>query len=774
MDKRKTTIAVMMRDVGTDFTEVMYSGMYDAAREEDINIVYLLGPQSAGEDRVFEDDDIDDEYVDQLDSVYDYVGILKPDALVIVSGSVKRSRVLPDINALVERYKSVPMLVLETTPVKPSIAYQVAESYQAMCECVEHLIVDHRCKFIVYVSGNPDEYDFRERLRAFKDTMNAHSLNYDDEQIVIIRSESMTERRIGTIFDDFPYVDAVVCSCDQYARIVYRICNRRGIKIGKEVAVTGFDDVGRSHVMTPELTGVMYDSYAFGYEAIKRAIRVAGGERIGGVKIPCRFIKRESCGCVMENAAHKHEGPPVPVDDTVKDRIEDYLNKTLDKAVDDIYTVLPYENEKRTFKGYYGEMFYYLYEAMFTEWEDIDEVLVNMKRYIFILAGYKEISFRMVSDKTTEIMENMMSMTPYGRQRAKLTAIIMECTKYIKEAEIVKMRERGAIRREHLWFIPLFTKDLLNERRSEVDVLTSIMKRLRGMNVKSAHFFLHNKTVVYRRDQLPPLPQKLNYAGYFNREEVRIFLRQNGVGIDYENGISSVLPEDSFNGFVSFVICSGNRQYGMILYEIDREDIFFAMMCTLQIGALFHFRDIRYAAEASAREAKVREDILGYVSFKDDLTGILNGRGFVEKFIDLAYTNSGAKGWFFFADVAHIHEINLTYGHKYGDETIKCLADRMRMILGEENYLARIGEDEFISVILSDNCDIIDSIKASVTRVLKDYNLTSDVPFEVEALMEAYPFVCSENMNVSALLSEAEQAIRDGLKSTGHLKIKKK
>ena len=122
MGETNTVIAVMMRDINTEFSEVMYSGFYDAAREAGIDLVYLLGPQTPGEDGdPSAEEDVDDYYVSQLDAVYDYVGILKPDAVILVSGSLRRSLIMPDINALVERYKEIPTLVLETIPGKPSI-----------------------------------------------------------------------------------------------------------------------------------------------------------------------------------------------------------------------------------------------------------------------------------------------------------------------------------------------------------------------------------------------------------------------------------------------------------------------------------------------------------------------------------------------------------------------------------------------------------------------------------------------------------------------------
>ena len=184
MDKKKT-IAVMMRDINSEFSEAMYDGFYAAADEEDINLVYLLGPQFPRNVDDAVRDSIDVDYNYQLDAVFDYVHVLKPDALILVSGSITKSMVLPDINALIERYKEIPCLVLEDIPAHPSIAYQVADSYGAMCQCCEHLIVNHGYSNIVYISASTEEYDFKVRLKAFKDTMNAHNLDISDEQIII-------------------------------------------------------------------------------------------------------------------------------------------------------------------------------------------------------------------------------------------------------------------------------------------------------------------------------------------------------------------------------------------------------------------------------------------------------------------------------------------------------------------------------------------------------------------------------------------------------------
>ena len=145
----------------------------------------------------------------------------------------------------------------------------------------------------------------------------------------------------------------------------------------------------------------------------------------------------------------------------------------------------------------------------------------------------------------------------------------------------------------------------------------------------------------------------------------------------------------------------------------------------------------------------------------------------MDKLTQLIYDNDREKAFLFFADVAHMHEINSRFGHEAGDEALRGASQSLSAILGEENLLARVGDDEFISVILSENCDIIDSIKKSVNRVIGEYNSGSENPYELELLMDAYPFVCEPGMDVAGLLKEAAAVMEKDLKATVDFKLKK-
>ncbi len=754
---KKKTIAVMMRDINSDFSEAMYDGFYFAAEETEINLVYLLGPQfPRNVENVIDSIDVDYNY--QLDAVFDYVHVLKPDALILVCGSINKSMVLPDVNALIERYKGIPSLVLEDIPAHPSVAYQVADSYGAMCQCCEHLIAHHGYTNIVYISGSPDEYDFKVRLKAFKDTMQAHNLNILDDQIVICKQGDSIERKIASIFDGYMAVDAIVCCSDEYARIVYDVCEMRGLAVGKDVAVTGFDDIGLARALNPPLTSVTHNSFLFAYNALKRALVLADGGFVGGIKTPCYFKKRCSCGCKMNKTNVELKYRNLKNSDSYD--VQTVLKNAICEIVDEMYSVFPNEKEKKHFNDIFDETFMYFYACVASERTDMGAVFDRMNRYVNAVSELRNISLRFLMDRTTELMEEMLSMISNDNQKSILTTIMVELNRRYTEAEIKRLHDKNNRRNNQLWFAPFFTRDLMKANISYTETMEHLMKRLRGIGIKSAHIFMFKRPVVCKKNQLPPPPSSLYHAGFYDDIQMRVYLLQNGITVDSDNGIKSILSNLEGHNYSAFVLYSGDRQYGLVLYEIDRTDVFFAMTCTLQIGSLLHFRDVLDAEEDAMLKVREQNDILSCLSDTDELTATLNRRGFMEKLLHLIYRNSGKNAFVIFADVLYLKEINDEYGHLSGDVAIRTCAEFLKKVLGRDAVLGRIGGDEFITVVITERKETVEEYINEIKKCSDDFNKKSNEEFFVEMAVGSYEFVCDKSMSVTEIVEKSHEIMK--------------
>ena len=117
-----------------------------------------------------------------------------------------------------------------------------------------------------------------------------------------------------------------------------------------------------------------------------------------------------------------------------------------------------------------------------------------------------------------------------------------------------------------------------------------------------------------------------------------------------------------------------------------------------------------------------REEV-SYLAYHDTLTKLPNRAEFERYISELIDKKHKGKKKFIvlFIDLDRFKVINDTLGHDVGDEMLIILADRIGKILGKGNLLARIGGDEFVSIIENErNMDSIDVLVAEIASVIRE------------------------------------------------------
>jgi len=116
-------------------------------------------------------------------------------------------------------------------------------------------------------------------------------------------------------------------------------------------------------------------------------------------------------------------------------------------------------------------------------------------------------------------------------------------------------------------------------------------------------------------------------------------------------------------------------------------------------------RAMRYAAETEQRLAQQRVLIsaLENLSTTDALTGLLNRRGFEHHlFLMLARARRyGETGVLAIADLDDFKSVKDKYGHRAGDELLRCAADTLKGAVRESDIAARLGGDEFAVLLVN-------------------------------------------------------------------------
>mgnify|MGYP001407999493 FL=1 len=129
----------------------------------------------------------------------------------------------------------------------------------------------------------------------------------------------------------------------------------------------------------------------------------------------------------------------------------------------------------------------------------------------------------------------------------------------------------------------------------------------------------------------------------------------------------------------------------------------------IAIGIFHDISDIKRKYRALQKDA-----------FTDELTGVGNRRGLMERWSEEIEDNSTQTIGFLMIDLDQFKPINDTYGHATGDNVLRTLARRLRKNIRKSDYVVRLGGDEF-GVLLPDieSRTMLDTISNKLLAALR-------------------------------------------------------
>jgi LacI family transcriptional regulator len=182
------------------------------------------------------------------------------------------------------------------------LAYAVSENELGARRATQHLLsLGHRR--IGFVGGRFPAVVREERLSGYRAALEANDISFDPALVV----ESMPTRiggldAMNAALSIGQRPSAVVCFNDVVAMGAMIAASRRGLEIGKDVAIVGFDDIAEASLVAPRLTTVAVDGQALGEHAARLLLDQirAGPEAIGQYVGDARLIVRESSGLQLQ------------------------------------------------------------------------------------------------------------------------------------------------------------------------------------------------------------------------------------------------------------------------------------------------------------------------------------------------------------------------------------------------------------------------------------------------------------------------------------------
>ena len=312
--KKRYTIGVIIGNANSPHTRTLMKGITDAAQKMNVNIIFFLGVHMASYYYEYYGENMDDRHDFQYNVVYDYANIANVDGLIIAYGSL--CIFLEDKNKehFLDRFKGIPYVLVEDRDESGKASSVISDNYHGIYQIVEHMVLEHGYKNFLFLSGPKDNTDAMEREQAFRDVLEKYELPFSDAQYAHGDFSQCCNKQIGELLDRNPQADALVCANDVMAETAYRECAARNIVVGRDIAITGYDDWDMAESMTPPLTTVLQNELDMGYMCVKSIIDLCDGNEPKEEIVPAIVKIRSSCGCALVS---EYDFPPFDRQDGV-------------------------------------------------------------------------------------------------------------------------------------------------------------------------------------------------------------------------------------------------------------------------------------------------------------------------------------------------------------------------------------------------------------------------------------------------------------------------
>lgn len=639
MAGKRYNIGLVTGNVEDDFPNQICKGAIQAAAELDDNL--FIVPV-----KYFDRYDFTDplqKYEYQYNTLISYAQVHSLDIVLLCLGnisSIHETRSAEIING----FGDIPIILIASE----------LEGYSSVCyaneagltEGIEALVTRENRNRIGIITGYTTNKDSYERLETYKKVLQAHNLPIDESLICCTYFDDKCRTDAAAFIDSNPDLDAIVCGNDAIAAVVYDLLQKRGILVGKDISVIGFDDIPGSKYLTPPLASVKAGAYDLGSRAVIQAHRKLLTGTMGQVeqfRVSTKFLYRSSLGSGCE----------------------------------------------------------------------------------------EEIKLQNLLDEQDKLIEN------------------------VQQAE----NSRKLIMTNHN--MNIFSRDMLMLADDSDDSYLCIMNSLTEAGNKNSYLFTLKEPVAFHPGDNWVQPNQIYLRACLN--DGRAFVpRKTAQLINIQNIYGHPHMSDTRNTYVMIDLYSRDLQYGFLLCDIGYDNLHYVEYLCYQVSIAIKFiymfakqHTLLLEKDEMLQRLQKENLQLDSISGKDELTGILNRRGFYKKadaFIESA-AETGQSVVFAYADLNYLKQINDIHGHTEGDFALTSCATVLEEVF-PGSLTGRIGGDEFAVLALHQNISTEADLKKQINRKLAECAEKAGKPYSVTLSVGIY----MQPANSRFLLKDAIEA----------------
>lgn len=745
---RKRTIGLLVSGIMDDYTAAICKGVNRAARKQNVNVIVFPGK--------YVDRDLSDNrelcYEYQYNTVFSYARNKGLDALIVAADCIGCFTSRKRIVQLLEEYLGIPCIVLASRiEGYPGVIF---DNYQGIKDGLEYMIKENGCRKLAMIGGNEQNMDASERKQAFLSVLEENGITFEEHMYV----EGDLTRRCGKAFqkvlDDNPGVQGIFCVNDDTAIGLYDEIKRRGLHIGQDIFVLGFDDTVAAAQASPPLASVRADSGLLGEEAVYMACHQLDGNTPESKVLPTRFIMRRSVSGSKKNAENQDFYPVRDFDANFMEIFHCNITEGITKQL--AQTRLAYKKLIITFTrnaldGFKNPNC----NAEIAACADKFLSTGGMKYAdVDIMLSHLEISYKIVRAKQSKTEERNELRDLYFELYRKTVRALNELLGDIQKE---KMRES--------YDMKLFVQDILQFEKGKDQSYGVLLENLNWLSIENADVYLLEKPVLHLFLENFKEPEVLYHKATLRKGVVCTI-----PVVQQQEAFSTIFDkhEETYCYRVVLPLYSNEVVYGILVCDMtdalhdNGEFLVNQMSAAVKMLKLLEANEyIQQQLEenlATLRDSNIKLDTL---SKSDVLTGIYNRRGFydvAEKLLEECRCKE-KNVLAVYVDMNNLKIINDRYGHEEGDHSLKLIGSILHEIAGEQGVAGRIGGDEYAFAIPYTDTGNGNEILEDLYGRFEAYNAASDKKYTVTVSAGAYVIGWREAVTLKDALLQADEKL---------------
>lgn len=736
------TIGVLLNRMDDDLAQAVILGLQTMAAQQCLRLVFFPGGHLHAKNL----------FSRQFNLLFDLAYRIKLDGVLAITNAFQSGTYAEEIEQLFACFGTTPLV--SSSFISQTCPSVVIDNRGGSEQLFRHLIEDHGYTRIAYMRGTEGHSDEDERFIAYLEMLKNNNLMFDPDLVVQGQFDHASGRlAMERLLARNVAFDVLVAANDEMAMAALSVANEHKLHVPGDFAICGFDDFPSSHREAPPITNVAQPTAYQTAIALNVLLdKIAAKPVVQVTKLPMRLVIRQSCGCV---AARTGPGQSLHKTSVSTENITESI-----RCRDSILSVLglPHEREN-VYRSYLLFMEHGLNTAGVAPWMDVAigefayECLMvegdvsHLQRLLFYIQHYVRVLFPTWAESPDQLIRT-------GEQLQKWQMIITQRLRHYQSYVRMEMRTEQELATS------FFKSNITDFSLSSIADLFE--QTLNYLSIKTGYLAVYPKGFDYKL-----------FGGKVAAEvkilvaiddEIRNSERENKI-IDVAALISEPIAlSGNAQSLVVLPIFQNSQHYGLMVLDISsvkmpRVEWFRHEISSLLIGAILteelqqqqvHLQqDLDLSSRQNARLIKIAD--------RDELTGLLNRRGFFRRAPLLGSGKENIDILLLFIDLDEFKAINDNFGHAEGDQALIAAANIISNSFREDDLVSRLSGDEFVVMSLGYTQEKIALLKQRIYDQFELYNTTSGKASKLRCSLGYYLFNSRDIDQLETFIGKADE-----------------